>query len=137
MELFLNLAWLSLSATLVWGYFAFARSATPRHKWLALIALVMLIVVLLPAISMTDDLAAISNPGETDHFLRRHGTPLPQHTDIAAVAIVSLLLGIFAIGVARVSGEQFKLQSLSSVLLDRALRSLGLRPPPFSSLRAV
>jgi hypothetical protein len=137
MELFLNLAWLSLSATLVWGYFAITHSAAPRRKWLAVVALALLILVLLPAISMTDDLAAINNPGEIDHFLRRNGTPLPQHTDVAAVAIVPLLLGIFAIGVARISGQQLELQSLPSVLLDGALRSLGLRPPPFSSLRAV
>ncbi len=134
MEFFLNLAWLSLSIVLVWGYCAFVRSPQPKRKWLAVVALALLIFVLLPAISMTDDLAAINNPGETDHW--RDGTPLPPHSDIAVVAIVPLLLGIFAIGVARISGEQFKLRSLPFVLLDGALRSLGLRPPP-SALRAV
>jgi hypothetical protein len=138
MELFLNLAWLGLSVALVWGYFAFAHSAPNKRKWLAVVALALLIFVLLPAISMTDDLSAINNPGETDHIFRRDGTPLPLHTDIAVVAIVPLLLGIFAIGIACVSGEQFKLRSLLNVLLDGALRSLGLRPPPpFSSPRAA
>jgi hypothetical protein len=137
MELFLNLTWLGLSAALVWGYFTFAHSAPPKRKWLAVVALALLILVLLPAISMTDDLAAINNPGETDHIFRRNGAPLPPHTDVVVVAIVPLLLGIFAIGVARVSSEHFKLSSLPNLLLDGALRSLGLRPPPFSFSRAA
>ena len=133
MELLLNLAWLGLSATLVWGYLLFARAAYPERKWRAIVALALLILILLPAISMTDDLAAFSNSGETSHFFRRDGTPLQVHSDAAAIAMVALLLDIFAISVARLSSEQFKLRSFSGVMLDGALRSLGLRPPPVMS----
>lgn len=136
MELFLNLAWLALSAVLVLGYVAFAHSALRSRQWTVVVALVLLIFVLLPAISMTDDLAAINNPAETDHMFRRQEAPLYPHSDVAGVAIVPLLIAIFAISVARTRGEKFQICFLTSVLLDGASRAFGVRPPPFSSLVA-
>ena len=130
MELFLNLVWLTLSAALVWGYIAFAPAPLKNRKVTAIIALALLIFVLLPVISMTDDLAAINNPAETDHLLRRDRAPLHIHSDVAVVAIVPLLIGIFAIAVARTSDEKLRLYSLPSVLLDGAVRAFGVRPPP-------
>jgi hypothetical protein len=136
MELILNLAWLVLSTVLVLGYAAFARSALRSRRWTVVVALVVLILVLLPAISMTDDIAAINNPAETDHMFRRHEAPLPVHTDVAGVAIVPLLLAIFAISIARAPGERFEVRSLTAVLRDGAMRALGVRPPPFLILAA-
>jgi hypothetical protein len=133
MELFLNLVWLTLSASLVWGYIAFAPAPLKDRKVTAIIALALLILVLLPVISMTDDLAAINNPAETDHLFRRDRAPLLLHSDVAVVAVVPLLIGIFAIVVALTSGEKLRLYSLPSVLLDGAVRALGVRPPPFVS----
>src|SRR5580698_4959161 len=125
MELFLNLAWLVLSAALVAGYVIFAHSVLRSRRRTIVIALILLIFILLPAISMTDDLAAINNPAETDHLLRRHQIPLHLHWDVAVAAIVPLLIGIFAISVAQASIEKFKARFLTSVLLDSALRTLG------------
>ncbi len=137
MELFLNLAWLVLSAALVVGSIGIAHSALRGRRWTIVIALILLIIILLPAISMTDDLAAVNNPAETDHLLRRHQISLHLHWDVAVAAIVPLLIGIFAISVAQASIEKFKARFLTSVLLDSALRTLGLRPPPvFSSVAA-
>ncbi len=133
MELFLNLVWLTLSAALVWGYIVFAPPPMKSRKAVAIIALALLILVLLPAISMTDDLAAINNPAETDHLFRRDRAPLHLHSDVAVVAVVPLLIGIFAIAVALTSGEKLRLYSLPSVLLDGAVRALGVRPPPSAS----
>ena len=133
MELFLNLAWLGLSATLVWGYLQFSGARYPDAKWRAIVALALLILVLLPVISMTDDLAAFNNPGETNHVFRRDGSLLQLDADVAAIAIVRLLLDIFAMVAVRLSSDLFRRRSLSSVLLDGAMRSLGLRPPPVAT----
>jgi hypothetical protein len=130
MELLLNLVWLGVSATLVWRYLVFSRARYPDTKWRAIVALALLILVLFPAISMTDDLAAFSNPGETNHLFRRDGSLLQLDADVAAIAIVALLLDIFAMVAVRLSSDLFRRRSLSSVLLDGAMRSLGLRPPP-------
>ena len=137
MELFLNLVWLTLSAALVWGYITFAPAPLKNKKATAIIALALLILVLLPVISMTDDLAAINNPAETDHLLRRDRAPLHLHSDVAVVAIVPLLIDIFVIAVARTSGEKLRLYSLPGVLLDGAVRAFGVRPPPSAALLAA
>jgi hypothetical protein len=134
MELFLNLVWLTLSVLLVWGYVALAPAPLKTPKATAIIALALLILVLLPVISMTDDLAAISNPAETDHFIRRDKAPLHLYSGVATLAIVPLLIGIFAIAVARTFGEKIRLYSLHTVLLDGAVRALGVRPPPSAVL---
>jgi hypothetical protein len=133
MELFLNLVWLTLSVSLVWGYLAFAPAPLKNRKVTAIIALALLIFVLLPVISMTDDLAAINNPAETDHLFRRDRAPLLLHSDIADLAVVPLLIGIFAIAIALTSGEKLRPFSLPNVLLDGAVRALGVRPPPYVS----
>jgi hypothetical protein len=134
MELFLNLVWLTLSAFLIWGYIVFVPAPLKNRKATAIVALVLLILVLFPVISMTDDLAAISNPAEFDHFIRRDKTPLYLYSSVATLAIVPLLIGIFAIAVARTFGEKVRLYSLPSALLDGAVRALGVRPPPSAVL---
>jgi hypothetical protein len=137
MELFLNLVWLTLSVSLVCGYLTFAPAPLKSRKATAIIALALLILVLLPVISMTDDLAAINNPAETDHLWRRDKAPLHLHSDVATVAIVPLLIGIFAIAVARNSDEKVTLYSLPSVLLNGAVRAFGVRPPPSAASLAA
>jgi hypothetical protein len=137
MELFLNLVWLTLSASLVWGYIAFVPAPLKNRKVTVIIALALLILVLLPVISMTDDLAASNNPAETDHLFRRERAPLLLHSDVAVVAVVPLLIGIFAIEVACNSSENLEPHSLLSVLLDGAVRALGVRPPPSLSAHAA
>ena len=77
MELLLNLAWLlvAVSMSLIWLRVAPRK---PAERRMQLVALAVLILVLLPAISMTDDLAA-QNPAETDSYLRRdHGIGSPH-----------------------------------------------------------
>ena len=103
-----------------------------------MVALMLLILVLLPAISMTDDLATINNPAETDHIFRRHEAPLHLHIDIAvAAAIVSLMIAIFAISVERAPGESVEIRSRASVLRDGMVRALGVRPPPCAASLAA
>ncbi len=74
METFLNLAWalLALSSVCLWARFE-RRTGTDRRR--PIVSLLMLIAVLFPVISVSDDLWSIQNPAETDILLRRdhHG----------------------------------------------------------------
>jgi hypothetical protein len=73
MELVLNLAWVLLATLMCCLWLRFApRTGTDRHLQLA--ALMVLLLILFPVISVTDDLQAAQNPAETDCLLRRnHG----------------------------------------------------------------
>jgi hypothetical protein len=70
MELFLNLAWAVSSLALIWIW---ARGSTrdrvPRS--MQFLALAMTLLLLLPVISLSDDLQAMQGPSETDTCLRR------------------------------------------------------------------
>jgi hypothetical protein len=70
MELFLNLVWtaLAVASFCLWVRHE-KRDGTTRC--LPLIALVMLLVILFPVISVSDDLWSVQNPAETDSTLRR------------------------------------------------------------------
>jgi hypothetical protein len=70
MELALNLAWCLLAIAMVYAWLRQASRDTPsRHA--QIVALGLLLVILLPAISMTDDLMAAQNPAEIDCCARR------------------------------------------------------------------
>lgn len=73
MELALNLGWMLLGALLFCLWLRFGlRPGTDRRT--QLIALAVLVMVLFPVISMTDDVFAAQNPAEADCCLRRdHG----------------------------------------------------------------
>jgi hypothetical protein len=74
-ELFFNLLWLALSSLIL--SFWLLR----RNRWaddslrsgvaVQLIAVALLIVVLLPVVSLTDDLQACTMPAESEHLSRR------------------------------------------------------------------
>ena len=75
MELFLNLAWVALAALMFCLWLRFApRTGPNRHtekRRAQFVALAVLLLILFPVISVTDDLQAIQNPAETDSCLRR------------------------------------------------------------------
>ena len=98
MELSLNLAWLILAAVLVGLWARGARVKTGRAQ--QLIAIAVLIVILFPVISMSDDLLAVQNAFEADSYQRRdHLMPSnnhpvqPGHTIIATVIFAGLGFG--------------------------------------------
>lgn len=70
MELTLNLAWALLA---LWMFGAWLRipPKAGRGRRAQLVALSIVILILLPAISMTDDLIAAQNPAELDCCVRR------------------------------------------------------------------
>jgi hypothetical protein len=82
MELLLNLVWAAFSILLVGIWFCIPGSAhrTGRRQTAAqrqsrtlaqMLALAIVVLLLLPAISMSDDLMAAQGPAETDASLRR------------------------------------------------------------------
>ncbi len=128
-----NLLWLALSGALL-GFWL--RSP---HRWadessrtstrMQIMALAVLIVILLPVVSLTDDLQACTAPAEVEHLARRDfqsHTDSPLHT---ASAVVPALISF---------QKTFGLQTLSHlapsveiVTLDRRYLSVvGNRPPP-------
>jgi hypothetical protein len=78
MELFLNLAWVLLAALMfgLWMRFAPRNGADRRMQ---IVALAVLLVVLFPVISVTDDIQAFQNPAEADSLQRRdHACSAPH-----------------------------------------------------------
>lgn len=139
MELFLNFVWLSLSLALILTWARAIRHGDTKRTWTTLIALVLLVLLLLPVISMTDDLVAMASPSEMEHVVRRIDLPLLHQAhdtaallDIGMLAIL-LLIG-FAILFARLS--RFSLRLSRRRLMDGFDRTVGVRPPPMAALTA-
>jgi hypothetical protein len=70
MELVLNLAGAFVALAIVCLWLRWAPCAGEDRKT-QFIALALLILILFPVISVTDDLLAAQNPAETDSFVRR------------------------------------------------------------------
>jgi hypothetical protein len=85
MELILNLAWglLALASICLWARVECREGVERRRQ---VIALLMLIVILFPVISVSDDLWSIQNPAETDAVQRRDPLALPPHSIFPALA---------------------------------------------------
>lgn len=134
-ELLLHLAWVALSLTLLcfWGQ-ALRRGDSQRH-WHVYIALALLILLLFPVISMTDDLAAFNNPAETEHLFRHSdATPLNSSSVSLHGLVFALLLLCFS-GFAGLLASSFRLaETPLARLLKGLLRAHAVRPPPAFSL---
>ena len=91
MELFFNLMWLATSLLLVAGWIWSIHKGYIEFEWTTFIALALLIVILFPVISMTDDMVVMRAPAEVEHMLRSSERPL------APVAILGFLSAFAAI----------------------------------------
>lgn len=69
-EIFLNFAWAALAAALV-GMWLRVGSPKDHSRRSQLVAIAVLIAILFPVISVSDDLMAAQNPAETDNCQRR------------------------------------------------------------------
>jgi hypothetical protein len=79
MEIFLNLAWGCLAILSVGLWMCFEHR-TGAQRRLPLIALIMLLVIHFPVISVSDDLWSIQNPAETDTCQRRNQSAPSLHS---------------------------------------------------------
>lgn len=129
MELALNLGWLLVA---LWMVFAWLRTAprTVADRRFQIVALAMVILILLPAISMTDDLVAAQNPAEIDCCVRRIHDQNSSSPHSIVPATSSLPLPAFA-GVSFAFTCLTALDNLSSPFVENpALRPIENRPPP-------
>lgn len=136
MELFLNLAWAALSLLLVGGWIWSIHKGHTEFQWSTCIALVLLLVLLFPAISMTDDRVAMSTPVELEHMMRASEAPLGH----AAVLGLFSLLGAIVLVILNMAAPQFYTRIRTRVFAEKLLagfiRAVGVRPPPVSGLFA-
>lgn len=139
MEFLLNFLWLSLSLTLVFAWRRAARHGHTKHTWTTFVALALLLFLLFPVISMTDDLVAMENGTELEHVVRRSEMPLLHlaHDTTALLdsgSLTILLLIGFAILFSRLS--RFTLRVSPRRVTDGFARIHGVRPPPVAFLTA-
>ena len=126
MESALNLVWIVLVAgmMLAWARCAARNGANRRMQ---LVAFAALAFILLPAISMTDDLIRAQNPAEADWCLRRdHGNLSLRMPDAAAAAAPTAAFAGLAF-----TDVYYKTAGLTVRLADSRLHgTIQNRPPP-------
>lgn len=84
MELVLNLAWIVLTALMFWLWTLHApRKGASRS--MQIVALATAILILLPAISVTDDLVMAQNAAETDRSQRKDQVNATTHAKLYPV----------------------------------------------------
>jgi hypothetical protein len=128
MELFLNLAGALVAVVMVCLWLRWApREGLDRRT--QLVALALLILVLFPVISVTDDLLAAQNPAETDSCLRRDQVAANSHPTLPLAAEVpTLLLADLPLGFLRFAAPGTL--PAAAVVKSPALAPIENRPPP-------
>jgi len=132
METVLNLAWALLVMLMFGLWLRFALRTGPNRRGdsprIQFVALAVLILLLFPVISVTDDLQAIQNPAETNSCQRRDHVCVIQHSVFSAVAELPLpaFSGLFIayLRFAAPSGLP------APIMANPALASIQNRPPP-------
>lgn len=127
MELFLNSAWALLAIVIACLWLRIEqRDQTGRR--LPFIALVMLILLLFPVISVSDDLQSLHNPAETDTCQRRdYLASCPHYIFPALAALPEPVFAELTFGFQRFTAPL----NLPVIAIDNpALDSIQNRPPP-------
>ncbi|WP_035354496.1 hypothetical protein [Edaphobacter aggregans] len=139
MELLLNLLWFSVSLLLVAFWVRAVRLGHTQLTWTTFVALALLLVLLFPVISMTDDLVAMAAPSEGEHFVRRVAMPL-LHLDQDSSSLLDtvLLAALLFLGIAFLSLRLSRLvpRSYPRTVLAGFARAAAVRPPPVALLAA-
>ena len=134
MEIFLNLAWAALSILILGSWIWSIRKGYIEFQWTTLVALVLLLVLLFPAISMTDDRVAMSTPVRMEHMMGSSEAPLGHAAVLrlfgllAAVLLVILKMAAFSFY------SRVRICVFAEMLLAGFIRAFGVRPPPATAL---
>lgn len=128
MELALNLAWVVLAVSMVVLWLRLAPEAGGDRR-IQFVALALVVLVLLPAISMTDDLIAASNPAEIDTTTVRRDHDW-DHQHFALPALAALVVAAFSGLSSQPQGPTTVANETVLVFWAPALSSIANRPPP-------
>jgi hypothetical protein len=129
MELILNLAWALSAVAILCIWLRCARPAG-ASRGTQVVALAVLILILFPVISVTDDLQAMQNPAETDSCLRRvHAVSSPHSIFPAVGAQPPPVLAELSFGIPQVATPG-RLPAPS--INYPALAPIQNRPPPIA-----
>jgi len=130
MELILNLAWALLAATMILAWLrAGVREGSSRG--VQLIALAILVLILFPVVSVSDDLQTPLNAAEADCCMRRdHGVAAHPSMLPTMAAVLQPIVTNLTQGVLRVAAPG----DLPVSTADRTgLAEIDNRPPPAAS----
>ena len=128
MEIILNLAWIFLAAVIVWLWLRYAPCEGANRRT-QVAALAMLIVILFPVISVSDDLQALQNPAESDTFQCQRRDCLAGSSHAVHPAIAALPEPVFAEAVW--SFQRYARLNFSSRAVENpAFDTIQNRPPP-------
>jgi hypothetical protein len=127
MEIVLNLVWMLLAAVIVRLWLRYAPNAG-ASRWTQVAALAMLIVILFPVISVTDDLQIAQNPAELDCCARRsHAVSCSHSIHPMVAAIPQPIFAETPFGFLRfVASTRFPVPTVD----NPALAPIQNRPPP-------
>jgi len=130
MEILLNLAWAACSLALIWFWIRRrASSPNPVPRRTEILALAMVVLLLLPVISLSDDLMAMQGLAESDSSARRASHLTEGHPPVAPTSFalpVQTFHMLRGSEFAQVSVQKERLSPPSPALT----RSLDRRPPP-------
>lgn len=128
MELLLNLAWLLVAGTIVFLWFRGEGGNNPDRRR-QLIAIGVLIAILFPVISVSDDLLAMQNASEADNSQRRdHLIPSSTHPvqPVVAMMVAAIFAGAASGSVGFIAPRVRPVKGLE----PPALACIENRPPP-------
>jgi hypothetical protein len=127
MELILNLTWAVLAALMALLWMRFAPRADVNRRT-QLVALAVLLVILFPVISVSDDLQALHNPAEVDSCVRRDHVLATAHSILPPIpALIHPVIAELSMDAPRsaVSREVSLL-----MVIHPFLAAIENRPPP-------
>jgi hypothetical protein len=129
MELALNLFWVGLAIFLAELWLRHTPAST-KNRRVQYIALALILLILLPAVSMTDDLLAAQNPCEVDSSLALRGRHDWTPERVIILPAFALLFPIFRSVSPQLQNARAADAMVPTLLRDPATASINNRPPP-------